>query len=531
VTQQLRNGSAGAPPAGSNLRNIAQGCVPINPFGTGPLDQAAHDYSFGFLDEETTVKQTVLAFNTTGDLAAGFGAGSIKGAVGVEFRTEKGENLGLQGGKPDYIRTDYLIQYGESFAGKVDVVEGYFETNLPLLRDLPGAQRLELDLSGRYSSYTNKGTLGPGDGIKRTNDMFTWKVSGIWDPVDALRVRFSQSRDSRAANFRELYYGQIIQAGGAFGFCTPAGLPPTAIPDACTWSLEGNVDLKPEKADTTTIGLVFTPRDVLPGFEFAADYFRIKVTSAIQQASVARVREGCQLSHIQEFCDLLTPDVGALPTPGTNGNYSYNPATGAGLLRLRATAFNGSAYLYRGIDFSGAFTHRLGDADTVSFRLLATRMLEQSFTPVPGQPTIDVIGQTGNANSFLSDNQPSAKWNANLSATWMHGNFSTTLNTRYIGKGVQNYQGVDARDDNYFSAPSNWVRLDDNTVGSYTVFGLNANYRWENKGFAKTLDLWGNISNLLDRTPPIVGGGQGGTNAVFFDTLGRYYKIGLRASF
>ena len=53
--------------------------------------------------------------------------------------------------------------------------------------------------------------------------MFTWKVIGIWDPVDWLRVRGSQSRDSRAANFRELYYGQMIQAGGCFGFCAPAG--------------------------------------------------------------------------------------------------------------------------------------------------------------------------------------------------------------------------------------------------------------------------------------------------------------------
>lgn len=531
VTQQLRNGSPAAPAAGSNLYNIAQGCVPINPFGTGPLDAAVHDYAFGFLHEQTTVKQTVLAFNTTGDLAAGFGAGSIKGAVGVEFRREKGENLGLQGDKPDYVRTDYLIQYGESFAGTVDVIEGYLETSLPLLRDVPGARRLELDLAGRYSSYDNKGTLGPGDGISRTNDMFTWKVSGIWDPVEAVRVRFSQSRDSRAANFRELYYGQIIQAGGAFGFCTPTGAGPFAIPDPCTWSLEGNVDLKPEKADTTTVGLVFQPRELLPGFEFAADYFRIKIKDAIQQANVARVREGCQLSGLQEFCNLITPDAGALPTPGASGNYNYNPATGVGIERLRALSFNGSAYLYRGIDFSGSYTFRVGDADTLSLRLLATRMLEQSFTPVPGQPTVDVIGQTGTANAFLPDNQPSAKWNSNLSLTWMRGSFTSTLNVRHIGKGIKNYIGVDPTDADFASAPSNWVRLEDNTVGSYTVFGLNANYRWENKGFAKSIDLWGNVSNLFDRDPPIVGGGQGGTNAIFFDTLGRYYKIGLRASF
>ena len=44
----------------------------------------------------------------------------------------------------------------------------------------------------------------------------TVPVSGIFDPTDWLRFRGSRSRDSRAANFRELYYGQIINAGGAF---------------------------------------------------------------------------------------------------------------------------------------------------------------------------------------------------------------------------------------------------------------------------------------------------------------------------
>ena len=67
--------------------------------------------------------QQVLAFNTTGDLFAGFGAGTIKGAAGVEYREEKTSNIGDQGGAPDYVRNDYLIQYGESFAGKVNVTE------------------------------------------------------------------------------------------------------------------------------------------------------------------------------------------------------------------------------------------------------------------------------------------------------------------------------------------------------------------------------------------------------------------------
>ncbi|MEN9705391.1 MAG: hypothetical protein RLZZ393_1270 [Pseudomonadota bacterium] len=532
ITQQIRNGTATVATMGQNLYNIAQGCVPLNVLGTAALDPKAKAYAFGFLNEHTTQDQEVLAFNTTGDLHAGVGAGSIKGAAGVEYRQEKTSNIGSQNGAPDYVRNDYLIQYGESFAGSVNVTEAYGEVILPLLRDAALAKRLEFDAAARWSRYENEGTLGPGKGISRSHDMTTWKVSGIWDPVDWLRIRGSQSRDSRAANARELYYGQIIQAGGWFGYCTPAGVAPGSPPDACTWSLEGNVDLKPEKADTTTIGFVLTPRDVIPGFEFAMDYFHIKITDAIQQANVTRVREGCQISGIKAFCNLITPDPTATASPNGAGNYNYNPANGTGIQLLRAQSFNGSMYNYSGLDITSSYRLDMGDFGGLNFRLLATRMFKQEFSPVPGQAPVNITGQTGTANSFLNDNNPSAKWNAQLSTTYLKGAFSATLSAHYVGEGKKNYLGVDPTDgDWYIKAPSNWVRLEDNHVPSYTVFGLNGNYRFENVMGAKTVDLWANVSNLFDKDPPLIGGGSGGTQPIFFDTLGRYYKIGFRASF
>jgi outer membrane receptor protein involved in Fe transport len=532
ITQQIRNGTATAATLGQNLYNIAQGCVPLNVFGTAPLDPAAKAYAFGFLHEDTEITQQVVALNASGDLWKGFGAGTVKGAGGIEYRVEKGTNIGSQDGAPDYVRNDYLIQYGESFAGKVNVTEAYGEVNLPVLRDLAFAKRLEFDVAGRWSRYENTGTLGPGNGIKRTHDMITWKASGFWDPTDWLRIRASRSRDARAANFRELYYGQIIQAGGWFGYCTPAGSPQGAPRDPCTWSLEGNVNLKPEKSDTTTFGFVFTPRDWLPGFEFAADYFHIKITDAIQQANVTRVQQGCQISHLQEFCDLITPDPTALPTPGTNGNYSYNIANGTGILLLRAQSFNGSLYNYDGIDFTSSYRLDMGGAGELNFRLLATRMFKQEFSPVPGQAPVNIAGQTGTANSFLNDNNPSAKWNGQLTTAYKYGAFSTALTAHYIGEGKKDYLGVDPSDgDWYVKAPSNYVRFDNNPCGSYTVFGLNFDYKFEGLLGSKSIDLWANVSNLFDRDPPLVGGGSGGTQPIYYDTLGRYYKVGFRASF
>jgi hypothetical protein len=155
---------------------LADGCVPLNPFGTGAISQAQHDYAFGNLDEQLDYKQTVLAVNSNGELFDGFGAGAITAAVGAEYRIEKGENIAaVPAGTPDYVRTDYLIQYGESFAGKVDVMEGYIETFFPLLKDKPGAKTLDIDVAARYSEYNNKGGFGT-TGEERTHDMTTWSL-------------------------------------------------------------------------------------------------------------------------------------------------------------------------------------------------------------------------------------------------------------------------------------------------------------------------------------------------------------------
>ena len=521
VTQQIATGSPLAPRPGTALYNLAQGCVPLNPFGTGPINAGAKDYSFGYLDERLNYKQQVLSFNTSGDLWEGFGAGVVKAAAGFEYRLEKGQNLGLQGGRPDFIRTDYLIQYGESFAGDVDVYEAYGELDMPLLKDRALAKNLDLNVAARYSRYENQGGFGT-TRESRSNDLVTWKAAMTWDPVDWLKVRATQSRDARAANFRELYYGQKIQAGGIFGFCGPVGSNQV---DACNWSLEGNTALTPEKSDTTTVGLVFTPVNLVDGLQFAVDYFRIEIKEAIQQANVRRVLDGCQVSNIAEFCNLLQLD-------GTT--YTFGGRTYQGIENLRALAFNGSGYLYRGIDFTGSYRWDL-PASTLNFRLIATRMLEQSFQPTPGQPFVDIVGQTGTANAFLSDNQPSAEWLANLSATWVKGNLAVTGQMRYVSSGVQNYLGATPGSPNY-NNPT-FTRLDNNSVPSYEVFGLNASYTFQDVGVAKTLRTWVSIDNLFDKDPPVAtgtgfgGAANGGTNPVFFDTIGRYFRLGVSATF
>ena len=165
------------------------------------------------------------------------------------------------------------------------------------MKDLPFAKSLELDIAGREARYTNQlqftgiDTFHQNVGQEFSHNLTTWKASLNYEPVEGVTLRASQSRDSRAANFRELYYSQVISAGGSFGYCSAPNNGGSRN-DPCQWNLLGNPNLKPETSDTSTVGIVLTPT-MLPGFSFSADYFHIKIKNAIEQASVSIVENSC----------------------------------------------------------------------------------------------------------------------------------------------------------------------------------------------------------------------------------------------
>ena len=64
---------------------------------------------------------------------------------------------------------------------------------------------------------------------------------------------------------------------------------------------------------------------------------------------------------------------------------------------------------------------------------------------------------------------------------------------------------------------------------------LSGSYTFETNG--PEVQLFAAINNLFDEEPPIAAGSgfggnaNGGTNAVFFDTLGQSLRLGLRVNF
>ena len=59
---------------------------------------------------------------------------------------------------------------------------------------------------------------------------------------------------------------------------------------------------------------------------------------------------------------------------------------------------------------------------------------------------------------------------------------------------------------------------------------MNASYDFSGFG-GNDMQLWGSVNNITDEDPPLFGSATGGTNAIFYNTIGREYRVGIRMDF
>jgi len=285
-------------------------CVPINLFGPeGSITPAMAAFLSA---ESTTIVRTTLAQvrgTISGDtgFTAPWAAQQVGFAIGGEYRkygatqasdllSQTPGELGGAGGAAPNIDGGY------------DVYEAFGEIIAPIVEDKPLFHSLTLEAGIRYSSYSVPGAASQ-------NKTTTWKAGGSWEPVESLKIRGNYSRAVRAPNIGELFTPQTVGltnlgvdpcAGGAptananlSAVCIAQGAPvgtigsitnPTAAQANIT--VGGNLNLKPEKADTWTLGAVFQP-DFLPGFNLSLDYYNIKIDSVIGTALPGDIIAAC----------------------------------------------------------------------------------------------------------------------------------------------------------------------------------------------------------------------------------------------
>ena len=486
---------------GPAFNPLAEGCVPLNLFGIGNADPAALDYAFRTLKEDSEYDQNVVGANFRGRVAEGW-AGPISAAAGFEWRQDESSATHDLANQPWY--GSYFLSWGLDRGGEIEVLEGYAEIDVPM------HEKLHTNFAARRTRNEAK-SIDPAT-PSSSHSFTSWKAAAIFDPTSWLRVRGTLSRDVRAAGFRELFLPRVTTVGAPGSF--PAGITnPWNNNEAETYlsTTGGNPSLTPEKADTTTLGIVLS----FERLRFSMDWYEIDLVDAITPGGTG----GLSAQQLVDAC-FATGGTGAV----------CGKVTGAGtddIVAVDSSSINIGSFLTRGYDFEIGYDVPVG-AGNFDVRLIATYLYDMIVDNGLGSPPVDYHGQSGPVASFGGFNT-SPDWQATAWLSYSRNRLVTTLETRYIGSGKLNALWTESPP----GAPTNTLPMTvtDNSVDSRYYLTWSGSYDFP-RSSGRALQIFWVVNNLLDRDPPVAPGGNlYPTNPVFFDTLGRRFRAGVRLAF
>jgi hypothetical protein len=195
---------------------------------------------------------------------------------------------------------------------------------------------------------------------------------------------------------------------------------------------------------------------------------------------------------------------------------------------IDSSAINLAGFLTRGWDYEASFDFDLSGEGNLNLRLIGTYLYDMIVDTGLGAAPIDYRGQSGPVASFGSFNtQPD--WQARAFLTYARNRLTNTFETRYVGSGSLNVTWFESP----IGDPSNsrLLSVNDNSVDDAYYLNWSGSYDFQ-RSDDQSLQLFWVVTNLLDKDPPIAPGGNAyPTNPVFFDTLGRRYRVGVRFEF
>ena len=482
------------------------GCTPINLFNlSDPVQiQALRDISTNYRSDYN-YDSSGFSLNTNGELFD-IGAGSVLMAVGAEYRTQKGvfETDVLTRGEAPLYLSCLLAQEtctGNSSA-EYNVREIYTEFFVPLLKDLPGVQALNVTAGVRYSDYSKKSI---GDD---TNAQF--KVE--YRPISDLLVRGSYAQVFRAPTILDLSkapsqdsptFTDPCSGLSAGELADPSlaracvGVPPNfSQPNSqITGLIVGNPNLKPETGDVTTFGVVYDPK-FIEGLSVTVDYWKYKIEDLITPLDPNFAVEQCV--NTGTYCDLLFRYPSTSPNAGEFQVFQ-EPIVNLGTLETD------------GIDFGVKYALRDTRAGSFNISVDLTRINSYENTPSPGAAPVEIAGtydrQFGNY----------AKWRGLMGVGWGLGGFDGLLTVRYIHS-----LKIIGPDGGLTDEPP----LE---IGSMTYIDATVGYTFP----TDTKIQVGGI-NLTDKQPPLLYQNNvtnANTDVSTYDLLGRRWYVSLSQKF
>ena len=474
-------------------------CRPLNLFGLGSPSDAAVAFVNPQSVQRTTLREFVMQGYVSGTTEGWFSLpGGAPGIVaGAEYRRESSAFI------PDPLDVAGLFYESgtQSETGNYHVWEVFGELDLPILKDVPFAETLNLHGSARYSKYN----------LDNVGGVFTWGVDGSWAPVSDIRFRASYNKAIRAPNITELF-GPITPAtfrpidvcdedqinlgpnpAVRLANCRADGIP-VGYTDPLTGRITGltggNPDLEEERSTSWTVGGVLQPRWI-PGFSVTVDYWNYEITNAIQAVDDDDIVAGCYDSvdfPNNGFCSLFTRS-------RVNGE-------AGGFNSFRSGSVNFAFFKTDGVDFQASYSRTIDANWSVKARIAGTWLNNyERFTSVTDPSASD---------DFVGEAQV-PEWAFNTGLTVIYDRFS--IGWESFWQSAQFYQGVEVEDgDAGFARP--------NRAPAYWSHDLNFGF-----DFNERFTFRAGVNNLTDKRP------YPSEAAYPLSARGRSYFVGVNAKF
>jgi len=368
---------------------------------------------------------------------------------------------------------------------------------------LPVWKNVEVQLAIRTDDYSDAGrTTNPKIGVR-------------FQPIKEVVLRGSYNTGFRAPGLDDLYAPQTVTfSAGAKNdplLCDAQG---KAIPSAggvqsrdCGLQPQvqngGNVNLKPEKSKTFTVGAAFEP---MKDLTFSIDYWNIKLRDQINVLPIDTIIAN-STRYAANFVRCNTLPIAVQNTLNRCAGLDNNsPAIGY----IIQTNDNIGKIHTNGFDLTAGYNMKLGGWGGLQLAYDGTYVRSYEYQTNPSDPFKQNVG-------IYSDGSPVFKWKHNVSAAWGLENFGARISMRHLsGYRDQNDPTT------VVGGPSFYGNVD-----AYTLFDASATYK-----FNKMTSLTLGVKNLLDKDPPFSNQSnrsQRGYDPRYTDPLGR--SLFVRAAF
>jgi len=455
--------TSGQPICRIALTNASTNCVPINLFGQGAPSKAALDYVTGTPRQDETSKLDVGGFSLRGEPFS-LPAGPVSIAVGADARKE---SINRTVGALDAAKAFTTFSFS-AMTGSYSVKEAFAEVLVPVIRDVPVFNKLEVNAAARVSDYNTTGSI------------WSWKLGATNEFFPGFRGRITQSRDIRSANLSELFttsttgYNTIVdqKTNSSVYVLTNGG---------------GNPNLTPETAKTFTTGFVYSP-PALAGFNVSVDYFNIDIDNVITTVSAQDIVTRCNNGNV-DMCSRVTRD-----------------ATGT-ISRIVSTYVNLANYKTDGVDAEISYATDLERLIPAASGRIRARWLMTWVNSLTTNDKVSKIEYVKSQGYSFGLGTPKTRMTAALD--WSGQVFSANVRARYISPGNYN----------------NTVDLVNGHIKAYTYVDLGVQAKLP-EVMGHEVDLYANATNLFDKKPPI-----SSLYSPYYDVIGRYVTVGARMRF